>query len=171
MIPDDVLAKLQRMVDADMRSLERHIITEDQGRYTLFGDYEIRSNQDEAHVYHNGDLKFIASSLRAAVSWCVAEKHRRHELSNEISRLDQQQHRVQRDINNTRMMLPRISSTELRSSVSDKLRRKEQVLEDVKIRLSNCIDRAKYIQIRGFNDEIARTRRLTPIRSNCSGSR
>ena len=170
-LPQDILEKLQRIVGPDMRVIERNLMMGDAGRYQLFGDYEIHDHGSEAHVYHNGDLKFIASSTRSAVSWCVAERHKRHELSNEILRLDQQQHRVQRDINNTEMMLPRITNTALRTSVIDRLQLKQQMLRSVKNRLSNCIDRAKYIQIRGFNDEIARTRQSQPIYSTSAGSR
>lgn len=170
-LSQDILTKLQRIVGADMRSLERNLMVGDAGRYEVFGNYEIHDHGTEAHVYHNGDLRFIASDTRSAVSWCVAERHKQHELSNEILRLDQQKHRVERDINNTRMMLPRITSTDLRSTVIDKLHVKEQVLSNVKNRLSNCINRAKYIQIRGFNDEIARTRQSQPICSNSAGSR
>lgn len=168
---DLLLQKLHRIVGPDMLSLQRHTITQDRGRYQVFGDWEIIQAPDQAQVYHNGDLKFMASNVRTAMSWCVAERHRRFELSRDIARWDQQVQRVQRDIAHTAALLPRVQDPDLRHTIQDKLQLKRQLLREAKNRLSKCIGRAKYIQIRGFNDEIARTRRLTPICTTGTGSR
>ncbi len=168
---DLLLQKLHRIVGPDMLSLQRHTITHDRGRYQVFGDWEIIHAGDQAQVYHNGDLKFVARDVRTALSWCVAERHRRFELSRDIARWDQKVQRTQRDIDHTAMLLPRIHDQELRDNIQTKLLHKKQMLLEAKNRLSKCIGHAKYIQIRGFNDEIARTRRFTPICTTGTGSR
>lgn len=167
---DIFLEKLHKIVGADISNLQRNIITQESGRYQVFGDWQILRCPDQAQVYHNGDLKFVAGDVRTALSWCVAEKHRRFELSREIARLDQQVCRTERDITHTSLMLPRVSDQALRDSIRTKLQHKKNLLQEAKNRLSKCIGRAKYIQTRGFNDEIARTRRFTPICTTSPGS-
>jgi hypothetical protein len=50
----------------------------------------------------------------------------------------------------------------IRDSVAAKISQKEQLLFFINSRLEKCVNVAKYWQLKGFNDEIARTKHSTP---------
>jgi hypothetical protein len=156
------LVKLQSLFESDLEIVERNVIFRDQDRYSVFGMYDIETLPDHVTVTRQQETVAEFCDLRSAMSWCIAKKYQQAELADNIVKLDREHNRLQQDIDFDRELLNRIKDRDRRFVVSTKIDHHRGRLGQIKDRLSKCISRAKYCQIRGFNDEIARTRRPAP---------
>jgi hypothetical protein len=165
------LAKLQSLFEGDLEILASNAIFRDQDRYSVFDLYDIEAQQDHVIVTRQGETVAEFCDLKSAMSWCIAKKYQQSELADTIVRLDREHNRLQQDIDFDRHLLNRIQDRDRRFIVSTKIDHHRGRLAQIKNRLSKCISRAKYCQIRGFNDEIARTRRPAPHRTSRPSAR
>ena len=165
------LSKLQSLFENDLEILERNAIFRDQDRYSVFGRYDIQVSPDRVQVSQDQQPVADFSDLRTAMSWCIAKKYHQAELAQDLVKLDREHDRLQQDLDFTRELLSRIQDRDRRFVVSTKIDHHRARLHHIKDRLSKCISRAKYCQIRGFNDEIARTRRPAPHRTSRPSAR
>ena len=74
-----------------------------------------------------------------------------------ILMLDRKKQILTADINCRRSMGERGRTEEFREIVNTKIQPKVAQLSSVSTELEKCVNQAKYIQIRGFNNETART--------------
>jgi len=168
-IPDRLNDRFEHVLGPEMLVAKQNLIIKTaNGSYQLFGRYCLTESAGEVSVCLMGIEIGKFNSLQAAVSWCIAEKYKQTWLSDEISRVDQelaqrlQNHLVLSDI------CKRVRDTERKIIAETKSREAYLRCQYTRKQLANCVSRAKYFQIRGFNDEIARTRRTTSHKSNQS---
>lgn len=151
--------QLEYIIKSELPGAEKNSIFRESNCYSLFGTYKIYAKPPGYSVQQHGRDDRWFGSLKSAVSWCIAEKYRQFNLAREIEKSDDDTVRISNDIHVARAMLARISDSEYRWTAQLKLENKQAYLQQARDRLSKCVNAAKYFQIRGFNDELARTRR------------
>ena len=105
------------------------------------------------------------TSTRSAVAWCIADKNRQYNLANEIQHLDFTLLRLRNDIE-VRGGQARKSYGTFWETVSAKAAHRKEQSQQIENELTKCINSAKYWQLRGSNNETARTGRNTPYKTN-----
>lgn len=141
-----------------LRNLD-HMILDQGGRLFLFGRYLVESTQSGTGVWRNDDFLAEFTSKRSALSYCVADRQRDYNLARRILQLDTTKRILGDDISMRKSLLTRSTNTRTRDTVAAKLQQKDSNLRSVISQLEKCISRAKYLQLRGFINETARTRR------------
>lgn len=163
----EIEQRFEQMLSADMALAEPNIMVKDsQGGYHVFGRFHVQTTESAAVVIEAGREVGRFTSVRTAVSWCIAEKYRQSRLAQEIERLDHDLERVSRNHKALSDVAMRMRDRERRAISEIKSREAWLRCQALRERLAECVARAKYFQIRGFNDEIARTRRPAPHRTN-----
>ena len=158
--------KLQTIVAADIPELERNSILKDGEDVVAFGNYRIRPIRGMFVVTRWADPVAEFSSSRLALSWCIADRYQKYTLANDIMRLVRQQNLLRADLQVRSALSKKIQQPHWRENVELKIQRKKQRLQYVEIQLDKCVNLAKYWQLRGFNNETARTGRTASPRTS-----
>lgn len=135
--------------------LDNAIIPLDSG-YLVFGKYNLQPRDGVFDVYLYDDLVATFSTKRTAVSWCVAERYRQHQLSFDIRVLDAKKSQLAADIRARQHLSQRSGRAQFAEIVETKLEPKIRYLNTIKAELEKCVSSAKYLQLRGFSNETAR---------------
>ena len=136
------------------------IIDDGQGAIMAFGKYVIRPcSQGGYSVATLGDKFMLFGSGRSAMAYCVADKYQNFNLARRILQLDQQKTLMRHDLDVRRHMAERSRNAAFTETVLTKIQHKSSVCRDISSELDKCVDLAKYMQLRGFTNETARTRR------------
>lgn len=154
----NVEQKLDIFAEKEFRKIMPNLIIETEaGQHLVFGTYLInkRFQGIELHNY-NGD--FIASfgSRRAAISYCVADKFQKYNLARKIQNLDAKHTILTNDIACRRALAESSRKAEFRELVQTKMGPKLAHRRAVANELEKCINLAKYLQVKGFQNETAR---------------
>jgi hypothetical protein len=172
MMQDAELAKkLERVLSPELDLAVENMILATEDGFELFGKWSLKRDDGMISVFKADVLQGRFYSSRSAVSYCIAEKYGQFKLSQEIKFLDQEYGRMDCDIQTRTSMLPGFKDRQRRLTVLSKLEDRRIKLKHIKTQLEKCVWRAKYWQIKGFNDEIARTRRPAPNRTIYQNSR
>ena len=149
--------KLERWAEREIqRNLDKMILSDEQGGYVAFGKYLIEP-QDTGYSVSTWDRTVHCfANKRTALSYCIADKINHINLANQILNLDRKQQILANDINSRTTAGNRGRSEDFYEIVNTKIQPKIARHEMVKAELEKCINSAKYIQIRGFNNETAR---------------
>ena len=167
-----VLNKLESIVKSDMPLAEQNTIVRDKnGQYDVFGLYQIQANKHGALVTRNTETVKQFGSVKSAVSWCIAEKYKQYNLARDIERSDNDVVRIWNDVSFSQTSIAKTKDFDAYIISQNKLENKKTHLSQAQQRLEKCVNLAKYFQIRGFNDELARTRRQAPNPTNRQGYR
>lgn len=124
----------------------------------VFGRYLLIKDRHGVKVVEQDDEKLCLSGMRSALSWCLADKHNDLSLALEIQRLDSTCVMLSRDIAVRQGLYDKSKDPVYRQRVELKLITKRSHLALLRQQLEKCINKAKYIQLRGFQNETARTR-------------
>lgn len=147
-------SKLERFAEREFRkNMESLIVPDDQGGLIMFGRYHLVSESHSYKVYGYSDLLGEFSSKKVAVSWCVAEKYRQYKLSKEIEILDRKRTTLFNDITCRQIQAKQSRSETFAETVNTKIEPKIISLNSINRELEKCLNSAKYLQIRGFNNE------------------
>ena len=153
------LKKLQDIVASDLPGLERNIIMRDGQDVIAFGHYKIIPQDGMFQVIRWATPMGSFSTSRLALSWCIADKYQKYALSHDIMRFSQQQNSLISDLRTRSALARSIKNVEWRENVGGKIEHKKQLLQSIEFQLDKCVNLAKYWQLRGFNNETARTGR------------
>lgn len=138
--------------------LDKSIVEVDSG-YLVFGCYHLQPSDNRFDVYYYEDFVETFSNKRTAISWCIAERYKQYKLSFEIKNLDSKKAQLSADIM-ARQRLREISKNSATAEIIDtKLEPKIRYYNSVKTELEKCLNLAKYLQLRGFSNETARSSR------------
>ena len=162
----NVVQRLEHLLKPEWDIAEKNAIIQHDSGYNVFGKFELRQEEHGITVWFKQDQVHWFSSSKSAVSWCVAEKYNKFALSREIALADSDTSRLLNDVVISQELLSTMHDRERRSIARHKLEHKQTQLKQAQERLAKCINLAKYFQIRGFNDELARTRRQAPNPTN-----
>lgn len=151
--------KLHRWAQREITHHIDNIILDDwQGGMLAFGRYEIQPGDQEFVVTRDNELQGKFTTRRVALSWCVADNKRIWDLRQRIAMLDQRRRRLNQDILARKRAQSRASDWFRRSLAQDKLQNRHYQLANTNFELEKCLARAKYLQLRGSQNETARTR-------------
>jgi hypothetical protein len=155
------MIKEQKLEQWAERELIRHIhtmiIDDNDGGYVVFGKYHLTPETHGFAVKTWDRHIHCFGSKRSAISWCVADRSNNINLANQILVLDRKQQMLSADIHCRRGQANRGRTEDFYEIVNTKVQPKIEQHLSVTAELEKCINSAKYIQIRGFNNEIART--------------
>jgi len=132
------------------------------GDYEVFGQYRIVPQRPGYQVFCSATEVGRFYSTRTALSWCIADKNRAYNTARELLTIDNKLAALTNDITTRAALGDRSNNPALREMVLTKLESKiiqKKILEN---QLTKCVDWAKYIQQRGFDNETARTGRSQP---------
>lgn len=151
--------KLTRWAERELRRNINHLILDGpDGAILAFGVYSITPQTDGVHVSNGFDIDEWFQDRRTALSWCVARRLNLPGLAEHIRTLSQNRMNIAQDIRNARQRASRCQSAEYQDLVLTKLQSKIFTLRTIDSELEKCVYRAKYLQLRGINDETARAR-------------
>ena len=167
----DIEAMFQEVLGSDIEMAQWNLIHPEGSGFRVFDRYVMTPGPDHTRLTWGLEHTLEFSSTRSALSWCIADKYRQAATATEILQLDQRRRQLRDDIAMTRQLRERARDHSQREVLDAKISHKRQLLTDADNRLDKCVALAKYWQIRGFNDEIARTRRPAPNTTNRSGNR
>ena len=161
-----VLERLQDIVAMDLNDMAKNVILPDGAGYQVFEIYSLQPVAGQWQVGKRGDIVSNRGSLKSAVSWCVADKYNQIRLGMDIIDLDRQCQLTKNDIEVRSLLQKKIRDVDLKSAVNIKITTRQLRLRVLGERLEKCINRAKYLQIRGFNNETARSGRTSSNRTS-----
>ena len=150
--------KLDRWAERELRRHADHIIiTDDDGAVIVFGKYRIVTESDCARVYSWDREISRFSNKRVAMSWCTADIQNQYGLCNMIMILDRKKQTLAADIYCRSTVGRQSRSEDFYEITTTKIQPKIAQYNLVSTELEKCVNQAKYIQIRGFNNETDRT--------------
>ena len=151
--------KLERFAERELKRVYTELIIDDEhGGYVAFGRYHLRPTHQAFEVYTQGNnLVGTFSNKRTAISWCVADNNNQLQLAQSIRQLDTKKQILSADIKCRRYLADRSRDNGFSEIVLTKLQPKVLQHTWVDQELEKCLNSAKYIQLRGFQNEIART--------------
>jgi hypothetical protein len=152
--------RLDKWIEQQLsRSMPNTLIENDSKELLAFGRYLIKRADQGFSVYKNLDPRGVFSDRRTALSWCVADKFNRQDLARCIMNLDVKVRSLRDDVIMRDRLGSQSQSHRFQYQVSSKLIHKKQQLKSLEHQLDKYTGQAKYLQIRGFQNETARTRR------------
>ena len=136
------------------------------GVYSVFGKYQIVPEKPGYRVFCSATDVGLFSSSRSALSWCIADKYQEYNLARDILALDTKLYSLTNDITARANLADRSKAPLFRETIETKLETKIIRKKIVEKQLVNCVNRAKYIQQRGFNNETVRTGRNAAVKTS-----
>ena len=156
----DFEERIKRILgDTAASAKDNSIINTDRG-FLVFDKYRIIDSAGTVQVLCREN--FISDFKKTALSWCILDKFNQVIKAQEILELDSRRQQIQADLSVKQKLYKHYSDPVIRDSVAAKISQKEQLLFFINSRLEKCVNVAKYWQLKGFNDEIARTKHSTP---------
>jgi hypothetical protein len=157
----------ERLFRQEFHDTLKNVIWQDEdGDYQVFDRYTIVPEHPGYRVFCGATEVGRFGSTRTALSWCIADKYAAYNTAREILNLDIKLDALANDISVRAALGDRSRTPELKETILTKLETKiihKKLLEN---RLTKCVNWAKYIQQRGFDNETARTGRNQPNKAN-----
>jgi hypothetical protein len=138
----------------------------DSGEYEVFGKYRIVPQRPGYRVFCSATEVGTFHSTKTALSWCIADKHNAYNTARELLTVDNKLNALTQDINARAAIGDRSKNPALRETILTKLESKIIHKKQLENQLTKCVDWAKYIQQRGFDNETARTGRSQPNKTS-----
>jgi hypothetical protein len=159
--------EFERMFRQEFKSIVPNLIWQnDNGEYEAFGKYRIVPQRPGYRVFCSATEVGTFYSTRSALSWCIADKHQAYNTARELLETDTKLHSLVQDISARTAIAERSKNFEFRDSVGTKLETKIIHKKQLENQLAKCVNWAKYIQQRGFENETARTGRNQPNKTS-----
>jgi hypothetical protein len=158
--------RLEQLAQEGLDLVKHNMIWHENGRYHVFGQYEITVTANSCRLISQRHDPQQFSSVKSALAWCIAHKYQRHDVAQEIAELDQRRQRDAADLAVRTHLARRHRDADRRETALLKVEQRRQQLEHTELRLTKCVNLAKYWQIRGFNNETARTGRSASPRTS-----
>ena len=138
----------------------------DSGEYEAFGRYRIVPQRPGYRVFCSATEVGTFHSTKTALSWCIADKHSAYNTARELLTVDNKLNALTQDINARAAIADRSKKFEFRDAIGMKLETKIIHKKQLENQIAKCVNWAKYIQQRGFENETARTGRSQPNKTS-----
>lgn len=159
--------EVERWVNAEFKQMLPVLIWQnDDGEYEAFGKYRIVPQNPGYRVYINEDEQGYFNSTRTAISWCVADKYKRYNLARDLLTYDNMLTNISNDIFVRAGVASKTKNIDLRDKIEMKLEPKIIQKRELESHLTKCVNWAKYLQQKGFENETSRSGSATTIKTN-----
>lgn len=158
--------RFESFLEREFKEVENLLIYQEGNDYVVFSKYVLRPNRHSVIVERYGNEIAKFSSNRTALSWCIADKYNQIRLADDILRLDQQKSMLVDDLYTRSSIGQKSKDPGLREIIRIKTETRNRKLASINYHLDKCVNLAKYWQIRGFNNETARTGRSSSNRTS-----
>jgi GTPase SAR1 family protein len=138
----------------------------DNGVYEVFDRYRIQPERPGYRVFCSATEIGVFSSSKTALSWCIADKHQAYNTARELLEVDTKLSGLTQDISVRASIGDKSRDPALRETILAKLESKiihKKLLEN---QLTKCVNWAKYVQQRGFDNETQRIGRNQPNKTS-----
>ena len=154
--------KLEAWVREELKTVLPNMIWyNDSGEYELFGRYRLIKERHGYRVFCSATDVGMFSGTKTAVSWCIADKYCDYNLARHILHTDTRLNAVNNDIYARVGAANRSKKVEFKENIDIKLEPKIIRKKQLEEQLNKYVNSAKYLQQRGFDNEIARSGRAT----------
>lgn len=158
---------IERLITQEFRQMLSVLVWQNEdGEYEAFGKYRIVPENPGYRVYINDDEQGFFNSTRTALSWCVADKYRRYNLAKDLLALDNMLANINNDIFVRAGVASRSRDVQQRENIETKLESKIIHKRAIESQLNKCVNWAKYLQQKGFENETSRSGSATTIKTN-----
>jgi hypothetical protein len=155
--------EFERLFLQEFKNITPNLIWQNNlGEYEAFGRYRIIPLRPGYRVFCSATEVGTFYSTRTALSWCIADKNCSYNTARELLTVDNKLNALTQDINSRAAVGDRSQNPALREIILTKLESKIIHKKQLENQLTKCVDWAKYIQQRGFDNETARTGRSQP---------
>lgn len=162
--------QVERLLREEFKNVLPIIIWQnDNGEYEAFNKYRIVPENPGYSVYINDDCQGFFNSTRTAISWCVADKFHQYNLARDLLTYDTMLSNISNDIFVRTGVANKTQDHALRESIEIKLEPKIIHKREIESLLNKCVNWAKYLQQKGFENETARFGSATTIKTNRQG--
>lgn len=159
--------EFERMFRHEFRETLNNTIWQNHtGEYQVFDKYRIVQEKNLYRVWCWDNSIGIFNATRTALSWCIADKYCDYNLAKELLRIDNALGHLNNDIHARANLADRSRNPDFRESVGTKLETKIINKKALENELTKCVNLAKYLQQRGFDNETARTGRGQPNKTS-----
>ena len=159
--------EFERLFRQEFRNIMPNTIWKnDNGVYEVFGHYRIQPERPGYRVFCGATDIGVFSSTRTALSWCIADKNKSYNTARELLTIDNKLAVLTQDISIRAALGDRSKNLDLQETILTKLESKiiqKKLLEN---QLAKCVNWAKYIQQRGFDNETQRIGRNQPNKTS-----
>lgn len=146
--------KVERFAEIEFERHARNtIIPDGQQGYIVFGKYHLHPVNNLWQVCEQEQVVHHFHNKRTAMAWCVCDKYKQYQRANNIKTLDQKRQHLLADVICRQTLGNKSQHQSFYEIVNMKIEPKQANLEMVTRELEKCIISAKYLQIRGFNNE------------------
>lgn len=158
--------RLKQILKDDLENLRGLMIFKLDGKYHLFDSYIIEKLADGSYkISRPFKDPLVLSTLRTAVSWCIAEYNHKADLARDILNLDKERLFLASTVAARESQMKKMKDPLRKEIAALKISHRKTNLARIENRLTKCVNSAKYWQTKGFNcDETARPRRTTTQR-------
>ena len=136
------------------------------GVYEAFGKYKIVPQNPGYTVLIDNDEQGFFNSTRTAISWCIADKYQRYNLARELLTYDNMLSNISNDIFVRTGIANKTCDPNKRENIEMKLEPKIIQKKELETQLTKCVNWAKYLQQKGFENETSRSGSATTIKTN-----
>jgi len=160
-----------KIVENWVNEVSQHILPEliwqnELGEYEVFGKYRIVPQLSGFCVFINEDAQGFFNSTRTAISWCIADKFQQYNLARDLLTCDNMLANLTNDIFVRAGVANKTRDPNMRESIDTKLELKILHKKKLASQLNNYVNRAKYLQQKGFANETSRFGSATTIKTN-----
>jgi hypothetical protein len=159
--------EFKRVIHDEFRNTIPNLIwQEDDGSYEVFYKYRIIPEKPVFRVFCSASDIGVFSSTKTALSWCIADKFKNYNLARNILQLDNKLTSLINDINVRAKIGDKSNQPLFRETIGTKLETKIIHKKKLENELVICVNRAKYLQQQGFNNETVRTVRTQTFKAS-----
>lgn len=158
--------KLFNIARKEMARLQADIIMKSSRGYQAFGIFDVKQQDHVFSVYRQGDHCGNFSSAKVALSYCIAEKTQQYNLGIKIQHLDQHVVSARQSVISRKNMLEKFRDQPAKEIIYNKIQHRRQQQHELENQLEDCVKQAKYLYLRGLNNETQRISSAAPARSS-----
>jgi hypothetical protein len=161
---------VEQFAQEEFKNLLPVIIWQNEDKeYEVFGHYTVIVENPRCSVFINNDLQGVFNSTRTAISWCIADKYKKYNLAREILSVDNMLANITNDIFVRAGVANKTRDPVIRESIELKLEPKILHKKSLKSQLDKCVNWAKYLHQKGFENEAPRPGTAAKVKTNISG--
>jgi hypothetical protein len=158
--------KLFDIAQKELTRIQSNIIMKFAQGYKVFGTFDIQQQDNLFSVYRQGNHCGDFSSAKVALSYCIAEKTHQFNLGIKIQQLDQHVASARQSVISRKNMLERFQDKPAKEIIYTKIQHRRQQQHELENQLEDCVKQAKYLYLRGLNNETQRISSAAPARSS-----